>query len=48
MNVQVIMERLGGGGHLNASGAQFDHTDMKKGIESLKKVIDDMIEGGDI
>ncbi len=48
VNVQIIMERLGGGGHLNASGAQFDHTNMEEGITSLKKVIDDMIEGGDI
>ena len=48
VNVQIIMERLGGGGHLNASGAQFDHTDMEKAIASLKQVIDEMIEGGDI
>ena len=48
VNVQIIMERLGGGGHMNASGAQFDHTDMNEAINTLKKVIDDMIEGGDI
>ena len=48
VNVQIIMERLGGGGHMNASGAQFDHTDMNEAITTLKKVIDDMIEGGDI
>lgn len=48
VNVQVIMERLGGGGHLNASGAQFDHTDMEEAIKSLKTVIDDMIKGGDL
>ena len=48
VNVQIIMERLGGGGHLNASGAQFDHTDMQAAIASLKEVIDEMIKGGDI
>lgn len=48
VNVQIIMERLGGGGHMNASGAQFDHTDMDKAVATLKAVIDDMIEGGDI
>ena len=48
VNVQVIMERLGGGGHLNASGAQFDHTNMEEAVKSLKEVIDDMIKGGDI
>ena len=30
VNVQIIMERLGGGGHMNASGAQFEHTDMER------------------
>lgn len=48
VNVQIIMERLGGGGHMNASGAQFDHTYMDQAVDSLKQVIDDMIEEGDI
>lgn len=48
VNVQIIMERLGGGGHLNASGAQFDHVNMEKAVGMLKKVIDDMIKEGDI
>ena len=48
INVQIIMERLGGGGHINTAGAQFEHTDMVKAIETLKKTIDIMIEEGDI
>ena len=48
VNVQIIMERLGGGGHMNASGAQFEHTYMERAVEDLKKVIDEMVEGGDI
>ncbi|MDY5845574.1 MAG: DHH family phosphoesterase [Bariatricus sp.] len=48
VNVQIIMERLGGGGHINTAGAQFEHTDMMKAIETLKKTIDIMIEEGDI
>ena len=48
VNVQIIMERLGGGGHMNASGAQFSHTDMDEAVESLKEVIDTMIKEGDI
>ena len=48
VNVQIIMERLGGGGHMNASGAQFNHTDMEEAVASLKQVINDMTEGGDI
>ncbi len=48
VNVQIIMERLGGGGHMNAAGAQFDHTDMNRAVAELKHVIDDMIREGDI
>lgn len=48
VNVQIIAEKLGGGGHINAAGAQFDHTDMEEAIQSLKAVIDQMIEEGDI
>lgn len=48
VNVQIIMERLGGGGHLNASGAQFDHVDMDEAIANVKAQIDRMIGEGDI
>ena len=48
VNVQVIMERLGGGGHINTAGTQFQHTDMDEAIKALKEVIDTMITEGDI
>jgi len=48
INVQIIMERIGGGGHINSAGAQFENTDLEGDIETLKQIIDDMIEGGDI
>ena len=48
VNVQVIMEKLGGGGHMNASGAQFDHTNMDEAVTALKRVIDEMTEKGDL
>lgn len=48
VNVQIIAEKLGGGGHINAAGVQFEHTDVKKAIENLKQTIDQMIEAGDI
>ena len=48
INVQIIMERLGGGGHINTAGAQFPYSDMERAIETLKKTIDIMIEEGDI
>lgn len=48
VNVQIIAEKLGGGGHINSAGAQFDHTDMDEAIKTLKATIDHMIEEGDI
>jgi len=48
VNVQVIMERLGGGGHINTAGTQFQHTDMEEAVKALKLTIDNMIAEGDI
>lgn len=48
LNVQLIAEALGGGGHINSAGVQFKFTDMSKAIRLLKETIDRMIEEGDI
>ena len=48
VNVQVLMEKLGGGGHMNMAGAQFDHTNVGEVIYNIKVQIDKMIEEGDI
>ncbi len=48
VNVQLVMERVGGGGHMNAAGAQFDNMDIDKAVQTVKDVIDLMIEEGDI
>jgi len=48
VNVQVIMERLGGGGHINTAGTQFQHTDMDEAVKALKETIDVMSEEGDL
>ena len=48
VNVQIITEKLGGGGHINSAGAQFDHTNMHEAVSALKETIDKMIEEGDI
>ncbi|MDO4615568.1 MAG: DHH family phosphoesterase [Lachnospiraceae bacterium] len=48
VNVQLIMERLGGGGHLNIAGAQLkDHT-LEEAKDLLKRTIREMKEEGDI
>ena len=48
VNVQIIMERLGGGGHINTAGTQFQHTNMSEAIREIKETIDKMIAEGDI
>ena len=46
-NVQLVMERMGGGGHMNIAGAQVDGT-IEEAIETLKEILGNMIEAGDI
>ena len=46
VNVQIIMERLGGGGHMNIAGAQIDGHSVDEAIEMLKATIDEMDEEG--
>lgn len=48
VNVQIIMERLGGGGHLNIAGAQLEHVSMEDAKEKLKQLLSVMIDDGDI
>ena len=48
VNVQIIAEKLGGGGHINSAGAQFYHTNMHEAFSALKETINKMIEEGDI
>ena len=48
VNVQIIMERLGGGGHLNIAGAQLDGVTMEGAIQKVKDVLTKMTEEGAI
>lgn len=48
INVQLIMEALGGGGHLNIAGAQLEHYTIAEVKQMLQQTIDKMIEEGDI
>ncbi|MCI8322123.1 MAG: DHH family phosphoesterase [Lachnospiraceae bacterium] len=48
VNVQVIMERMGGGGHLNIAGAQLENGTIEEGIESIKRTLDAMIAEGEL
>ena len=48
VNVQIIMERLGGGGHLNIAGAQLTGISVNEATNKLKETLDAMIEEGAI
>jgi len=39
INVQVLMEKLGGGGHLSIAGAQFEDITMEEAVQKLKNVL---------
>ena len=40
LNVQVIMEKLGGGGHLTTAGAQVDDT-PEEVLEKILKILEE-------
>ena len=44
INVQVIMERIGGGGHLTVAGAQLRDQSMDEALDGLKKAIEEFLE----
>ena len=48
VNVQIIMEKLGGGGHLNVAGAQLKDTTIEEAVWQLKQILDTMKTEGDI
>ena len=48
VNVQLIMERLGGGGHLNIAGAQLPDYTVEEALKLLKDTIKQMKEEGEI
>lgn len=48
VNVQVIMEKMGGGGHLGIAGCQLSDVSIFEGIGILKGTLDKMIAEGDL
>ena len=48
INVQLIMERLGGGGHVSVAGCQFKDCTIEEAISRVKNTLDVMIEEGSI
>lgn len=48
VNVHVIMEKLGGGGHQNIAGAQLEGYSLEESKEVLKNVLRNMIKEGEL
>lgn len=48
INVQLIMERMGGGGHLNVAGAQMTDCSVQDAKREIQKTLDEMLEEGDL
>lgn len=48
LNVQVVTERLGGGGHMNIAGAQFTEVTVDEAVKQLQETLDEMVENKDI
>lgn len=48
INVQLIMEKLGGGGHMNVAGAQLEGCSLEEAKKTIMSTIDEMVEKGDI
>lgn len=48
VNVQIIMEKMGGGGHMNTAACQLEEVGLAEAIGMLKRTIDSMLENGEI
>ena len=48
INVQVIMEKMGGGGHLNVAGCQLTDSTVMQAKHIIQETLDKMIIEGDI
>jgi phosphomannomutase len=48
VNVQVIMEKLGGGGHMNIAGAQLEGVTVEEAVQKLRDTLTEMVENGEI
>lgn len=48
VNVQLVMEKLGGGGHMSIAGAQLTDCTIDQAINKIKLTLDNMIKDGEI
>lgn len=48
LNVQVVMEKLGGGGHMSVAGTQFEDCTVEEAVARVKGVLSQMAQEGDL
>lgn len=48
VNVQVVMEKLGGGGHLSVAGCQLENITIDDAIIKIKETLETMVNDGEI
>lgn len=48
LNVQLVMERLGGGGHMSVAGAQLKDCTIEEAKDIVRKTLDDMKKEGEL
>ena len=48
INVQLIMEKLGGGGHLNVAGAQLCDCTIVQAKHKIQDILDEMLKEGEL
>lgn len=48
INVQLIMEKLGGGGHMNIAGAQLEDCTISEAKQLIRNTLDSMLKKGEI
>ncbi len=47
VNVQVVLEKLGGGGHLTVAGAQLSDISMDEAVKTIEKALDEYLKEGE-
>lgn len=48
VNVQIIMEKMGGGGHMNVAACQMENVSIAEAIRGVKDTLDQMLQEGEI
>lgn len=46
--MQLIMEKLGGGGHMSVAGAQLTDCTMEEAVQKVKETIKKMLDEGEL